>query len=65
VPASNLPKLHRLLEKDLPEAHNFFGCWAEMFETTRQKDQDPKREFVSVESGGAARGTGAKEPAPA
>jgi fatty acid desaturase len=50
VPARNLPQLHRLLEKDLPEAHNFFGCWAEMFETTGQKDRDPKREFVSIQS---------------
>lgn len=50
VPASNLPKLHLLLHADLPEAHNFFGCWAEMFETTHQKDRDPKREFVSVGS---------------
>jgi fatty acid desaturase len=50
VPARNLPQLHRLLENDLPEAHNFFGCWAEMFETTGQKDRDPKREFVSIQS---------------
>ena len=48
VPARNLPQLHRILEKDLPEAHNFFGCWAEMFETTSQKDRNPRREFVSV-----------------
>jgi fatty acid desaturase len=56
VPASNLPKLHRVMQQDLPEAHNFFGCWAEMFETARQKDQDPNREFVSVESRGGEKG---------
>ncbi len=50
VPASNLPRLHRLLQADLPEAHNFFGCWAEMFETTHQKENDPQREFVSLGS---------------
>jgi fatty acid desaturase len=48
VPSRNLPKLHRLLEKDLPDPDNVFGCWAEMFEISREKDRDPKREFVSV-----------------
>ena len=48
VPSRNLRKLHRILEKDLPEPENVFGCWAEMFEVARQKDRDPGREFVSV-----------------
>ncbi|MGA2479130.1 MAG: fatty acid desaturase [Spirochaetia bacterium] len=54
VPSRNLPALHRLLEKDLPDADNVFGCWAEMFEISKEKDRDPKREFVSVEVGTAA-----------
>lgn len=48
VPSRNLPKLHKILEKDLPDPDNVFGCWAEMWEITKQKDVDPKREFVSV-----------------
>jgi fatty acid desaturase len=49
VPSKNLPKLHRLLEKDLPDPNNIFGCWAEMFEISQEKDRDPRQEFVSVE----------------
>jgi fatty acid desaturase len=48
VPSRNLPKLHKLLEKELPDADNVFGCWAEMFEISKEKDRDPRREFVSV-----------------
>jgi fatty acid desaturase len=48
VPSRNLPKLHKLLQKDLPDPDNVFGCWAEMFEISREKDRDPKREFLSV-----------------
>jgi len=48
VPSRNLPKLHRLLEKDLPVPDDIFGCWAEMFEISREKDRDPRSEFVSV-----------------
>ena len=49
VPSRNLPKLHRLLEKELPDPDNIFGCWAEMFEITKEKDIDPRREFLSVD----------------
>jgi fatty acid desaturase len=49
VPSRNLPKLHKLLEKELPDPDNVFGCWAEMFEIAKEKDLDPKREFLSVE----------------
>jgi fatty acid desaturase len=49
VPSRNLPKLHKLLEKELPDPDNVFGCWAEMFEIAREKDLDPRREFLSVE----------------
>jgi fatty acid desaturase len=48
VPSRNLPRLHRLLEKDLPRPNNVFGCWAEMFATAREKDRNPKLEFLSV-----------------
>ena len=59
VPSRNLPKLHRILEKDLPDPGNVFGCWAEMFEISREKDLDPRREFVSV--GTRANAPGAME----
>ena len=49
VPSRNLPRLHRVLEKDLPDADSIFGCWAEMFEISREKDKDPRREFLSIE----------------
>ncbi|HET6451769.1 MAG TPA: fatty acid desaturase [Spirochaetia bacterium] len=48
VPSRNLRKLHKLLEKDLPDPENIFGCWAEMFEISKEKDKDPRAEFVSV-----------------
>jgi fatty acid desaturase len=48
VPSRNLPGLHKILEKDLPHPDNIFGCWAEMFEISREKDRDPAREFMSV-----------------
>jgi fatty acid desaturase len=47
VPSRNLPKLHHILEPDLPDPDNIFGCWAEMWEITKEKDRDPRREFVS------------------
>jgi len=50
VPSRNLPRLHQVLKKDLPVPDNIFGCWAEMFEISREKDRDPRAEFVSVEA---------------
>lgn len=48
VPSKNLPELHRILEPELPDPDNIFGCWAEMFEIARTKDSDPQKEFVST-----------------
>jgi fatty acid desaturase len=48
VPSRNLKKLHHILEPNLPDPENVFGCWAEMFEISREKDADPSREFVSI-----------------
>jgi len=56
VPSRNLPRLHTLIEKDLPEPDNVFGCWAEMFEITKQKDADPQVEFVSIQADGSPAG---------
>lgn len=62
VPSRNLPKLHKVLAKDLPIPDNVFGCWAEMFEISREKDRDPSTEFVSV-AAGAVGGVGAEKTA--
>ena len=48
VPSRNLPRLHQILEPNLPEADNVFGCWAEMFEIARKKSDDPSFEYVSA-----------------
>jgi fatty acid desaturase len=48
VPSRNLPRLHRILEKELPDPDTVLGCWAEMFEISKEKDRDPRREFVSI-----------------
>lgn len=58
VPSRNLPRLHRILKDQLPNVDNIFGCWAEMFEITKEKDQDPRREYLSVT---ADRSTGPEE----
>jgi fatty acid desaturase len=49
VPSRNLKKLHKILEPQLPDPDNVFGCWAEMFEIAKQKDKDPHHDFVAVE----------------
>jgi fatty acid desaturase len=50
VPSCNLPKLHRILDKDhyLPESKNMVGCWREMFAIGREKDSCPDHEYVSI-----------------
>jgi fatty acid desaturase len=49
VPSRNLPKLHKILEPELPDPDNVFGCWAEMFEISKKKSEDPTTEYVSAE----------------
>jgi fatty acid desaturase len=46
IPSRNLPKLHRLLQKDLAEPRSMIGCWAEMFAIAREKDRAPNQEYV-------------------
>lgn len=48
VPSRNLPKLHRILEPNLPDPESVFGCWAEMFEIAKKKSEDPSYEYVSA-----------------
>lgn len=46
VPSRNLPKLHQLLRKELPEAQGMIGCWCEMFAIAREKDERPASEYI-------------------
>ncbi len=48
VPSRNLPKLHRILAKDLAVPMNIFRCWKEMFAIAREKDKHPEYEYVPV-----------------
>ncbi len=48
VPSKNLPKLHSLLEPQLPNPESVFGCWAEMFEIAKKKSENPNYEFVAA-----------------
>ncbi|MCF7837450.1 MAG: fatty acid desaturase [Candidatus Marinimicrobia bacterium] len=53
VPSCNLPKLHRLLQADLPEPKGMIACWREMFAIAREKDRQPHHEFVPVHTAAA------------
>lgn len=46
IPSRNLPKLHALIGKDLPEPRNIIGCWREIYAIAREKDQNPTHEYV-------------------
>jgi len=49
VPSRNLPKLHKLLQQDLPEPLSLIGCWREMFAIAKEKNIRPQNEFVAYE----------------
>lgn len=46
IPSRNLPKLRRLLARELPPPRNMIGCWREMFAIAREKDRYPEHEYV-------------------
>lgn len=48
VPSRNLPKLHRLLNRELAEPYGMIGCWKEMFAIAREKDVRSENEYVPV-----------------
>lgn len=48
VPSMNLPKLHRLLHRDLAPTRSMINCWREMFAIAREKDQQPQHEYVPI-----------------
>jgi fatty acid desaturase len=49
VPSRNLPKLHRLLHKQLPEPRSMINCWKEIFAIAKEKDICSENEYVSVD----------------
>lgn len=48
VPSRNLPKLHKILKKDLAEPKSMINCWREMFAIAREKDSHPENEYVPI-----------------
>lgn len=48
VPSRNLPKLHKLLQRELAEPRGMISCWKEMFAIAREKDVRPENEYVAV-----------------
>ena len=49
VPSMNLPKLHKLINQQLPEPLGVIDCWREIYAIAKEKDQRPKNEFVPCE----------------
>lgn len=48
VPSRNLPKLHKILGKDLSEPKTMVQCWREMFAIAKEKDTRPEHEYVPM-----------------
>jgi fatty acid desaturase len=48
VPSRNLPKLHKLLGKDLPEPRRMRDCWKEMFAIATEKSLSASHEHVPM-----------------
>jgi fatty acid desaturase len=48
VPSRNLPKLHKILVKDLAEPKTMIQCWREMFAIAKEKDNHPESEYVPI-----------------
>ena len=46
VPSYNLPKLHTLLQTDLPQPLSMINCWREMLAVAKEKSVRPDNEFV-------------------
>lgn len=49
VPSKNLPRLHKILKKDLAPHGNVIQCWKEMFAIAKAKDKNPDHEYVPVD----------------
>ena len=48
VPSRNLPKLHKILKKDLAKPKSMIECWREMFAIAREKNHHPESEYVPI-----------------
>jgi fatty acid desaturase len=49
IPSRNLPRLHKILQPDLPEPPGLIACWREMFAVAQEKDSRPQNEYVPYE----------------
>lgn len=57
VPSRNLPRLHKLLSKELPEPQNVFACWREILAISKEKDLRAQSEYVPCELTSSAQST--------
>lgn len=48
VPSRNLPELHKLLQRGLPEPRTMIQCWREIFAIADQKTICPQHEYVPI-----------------
>jgi len=48
IPSRNLPRLHKVLNRDLAEPRGMISCWKEMFTIAREKDERPRNEYVPL-----------------
>lgn len=48
IPSRNLPKLHALIGKDLPEPRGLLDCWREIYAIAREKDRNPNHEYAPI-----------------
>lgn len=46
VPSRNLPKLHQLLQRELPEPRSMINCWREIWAIAKEKDLRAQNEYV-------------------
>jgi hypothetical protein len=46
MPSRNLPQLHQELLDYVPEQKSMLTCWKEMFAIAKEKDHNPKSEYV-------------------
>ena len=49
VPSRNLPRLHKILSKKLPEPLHMIGCWREIITIAKEKDLRAQIEYVPCE----------------
>lgn len=46
VPSRNLPQLHQILKRELPEPQSMINCWREIFAIAKEKELHAQNEYV-------------------